>query len=361
MDENEMPGNAPRQDQLLEEASFWFARMRGPDAEQYRADFDAWLALGASHLGAYNRAGEIFALGKFLAESPNAAIDEDEGYGTPSRWRGIAILASLLMVVGVGAWIGKDSLSSMFGSTREIAVASPTAAPDGKPLSTVGGARRSFKLDDGSTVTLAAESVLSTAFDSQRRELRLERGRARFEVAHESRPFVVLAGGGSVTARGTIFDVIINKDSAGGGSVTVRLLRGAVDVVRPSETGGVTGDKQATTRLAPGEALSFGDVGMPDLAASTKVPDAVAVATLPEIPAAREFDMAPLSEVIAEANRGSAIPIRVSDPSVGALKVSGRFRVDNPEKVADRLATLFDLEIDRTRQDEIVLRSRRSM
>ncbi len=353
-----MPGNAPRQDQLLEEASFWFARMRGPDAEQYRADFDAWLALGASHRGAYNRAGEIFALGKFLAESPNATVvDKDEGYGAMLRWRGFAILATLLMIVGAGAWIGKDAISSMFGSTQEIADVSSSAAPDGKLLTTMGGARRSFKLDDGSTVTLDAESVLSTAFDSQRRELRLERGRARFEVAHESRPFVVLAGGGSVTARGTIFDVIINKDSG----VTVRLLRGAVDVVRPSEAGGATGDKQAVTRLAPGEALSFGDVGMPDLAASTKVRDAVAVATLPEIPAAREFDMAPLSEVIAEANRGSAIPIRVADPAVGALKVSGRFRVDNPEKVADRLATLFDLEIDRTRQDEIVLRSRSSM
>ena len=353
-----MPGDAPRPDQLLEEASLWFARMRGPDAGQYRADFDAWLALGASHLGAYNRAGEIFALGKFLAESPNAAAaGKDEGYGAPARWRGFAILATLLLLVGAGAWIGKDSLSSMFGQTQEIAAVSPGAAPDGKLLTTVGDARRSFKLDDGSTVTLEAESVVSTAFDSQRRALRLERGRARFDVAHESRPFVVLAGGGSVTARGTIFDVIVNKDSG----VTVRLLRGAVDVVRPSETGDATGDRQAVTRLAPGEALSFGDVGMPDLAASTKVRDTVAGATLPTIPAAREFDMVPLSAVIAEANRGAAIPIRVADPSVGALKVSGRFRVDNPDKLADRLAALFDLEIDRSRQDEIVLRSRPSM
>jgi transmembrane sensor len=68
--------------------------------------------------------------------------------------------------------------------------------------------------------------------------------------------------------------------------------------------------------------------------------------------------MAPLSQVIAEANRGSAIPIRVADPAVGALKVSGRFRVDNPELTADRLAALFDLKIDRTRHDEILLRSR---
>ncbi|WP_188064325.1 FecR family protein [Sphingobium sp. KCTC 72723] len=356
MGENEIPGNVPRQDQLLEEASFWFARMRGPDAEQYRADFDAWLALGAVHLGAYNRAGEIFALGKFLAESPNAAADGDGGehYSAPSRWRGLAILASILLVVGIGAWVGQDSFSTMFGRTPEIALVDPAAAPDGQRLSTVGGARRSFRLDDGSTVTLDAESVLSTTFDSQRRALRLERGRARFEVAHETRPFVVLAGGGSVTARGTIFDVIINQESG----VTVRLLRGAVDVVRPSEAGDADPDKQATTRLVPGEVLSFGDGRMPDLAATTKVRDVVAGAALPDIPVAKEFDMAPLSQVIAEANRGAAIPIRVADPAVGALKVSGRFRVDNPELTADRLAALFDLKIDRTRHDEILLRSR---
>lgn len=356
MGENEIPGDVPRQDQLLEEASFWFARMRGPDAEQYRADFDAWLALGAVHLGAYNRAGEIFALGKFLAESPNAAADSDDndGSSTPSRWRGFALLAGFLMVVGFGAWVGQDSLSRMFGRTPQIASVDPAAAPDGQRLSTVGSTRRSFRLDDGSTVTLDAESVVSTAFDSQRRALRLERGRARFEVAHETRPFVVLAGGGSVTARGTIFDVIINPDSG----VTVRLLRGAVDVVRPSEAGDADQDKQAITRLVPGEALSFGDDRMPDLAATTKVRDVVAGAALPDIPAAKEFDMAPLSQVIAEANRGSAIPIRVADPAVGALKVSGRFRVDNPELTADRLAALFDLKIDRTRHDEILLRSR---
>src|SRR3546814_10755484 len=64
--------------------------------------------------------------------------------------------------------------------------------------------------------------------------------------------FIVLAGGGSVTARGTVFDVILGKDKR----VTVRLLRGAVDVERPQ---GVKGDRGAgaVARLEPGEVLSF--------------------------------------------------------------------------------------------------------
>lgn len=356
-----MPGDVPRQDQLLEEASFWFARMRGPDAAQYRTEFDAWLGLGASHRGAYNRAGEIFALGKFLTKAPSASTDSDDGarYTAPPRWHRLAILVSLLVVVGIGAWawVEQGSLSRLFVRTPEIAPSEPTAARDGQRVSTVGGARRSFKLGDGSKVILDAESALSIAFDSHRRELRLERGRARFDVAHENRPFVVLAGGGSVTARGTIFDVIISRDDG----VTVRLLRGAVDVVRPGKTDAADRDEEAITRLAPGEELSFAVSGLPDLAAATRIRDAVAVASLPDIPAAKEFDMAPLSQVIAETNRGSAIAIRVTDPSVGALKVSGRFRIDNPERVADRLAALFDLEVDRSRKNEILLRPRGAM
>src|SRR3546814_6360827 len=72
---------------------------------------------------------------------------------------------------------------------------------------TVVGGRRNIRLADGSVVELDEGSELSTDFNKSRRELKLERGRARFEVAHEGRPFIVLAGGGSVTARGTVFDV----------------------------------------------------------------------------------------------------------------------------------------------------------
>src|SRR3546814_15175781 len=75
---------------------------------------------------------------------------------------------------------------------------------------------------------------------------------ARFDVAHETRPFVVLAGGGSVTARGTIFDVSLDRYER----VTVRLLSGAVDVERPRPIKGTTGRK-AVARLEPGETHSF--------------------------------------------------------------------------------------------------------
>jgi transmembrane sensor len=78
----------------------------------------------------------------------------------------------------------------------------------------------------------------------------------------------------------------------------------------------------------------------------------------PQQPLIREYERTPLSAVIAEANRDSATSIRLADPSIGALRVSGRFRVDDAEQVADRLAVLFDLDVERTRSEEITLRKR---
>src|SRR3546814_9573008 len=49
MAENEQPESLPRMDQLTREGSLWFARMRGPDAQSYRPQFEHWLSLGASH------------------------------------------------------------------------------------------------------------------------------------------------------------------------------------------------------------------------------------------------------------------------------------------------------------------------
>jgi transmembrane sensor len=62
--------------------------------------------------------------------------------------------------------------------------------------------------------------------------------------------------------------------------------------------------------------------------------------------------------VVAEANRDSATAIRLGDPSIGTLRVSGRSGWTDADQVADRLATLFDLEVEKTKPDEITLKKR---
>src|SRR3546814_15110866 len=72
------------------------------------------------------------------------------------------------------------------------------------------GEIRTVALEDGSRVTLDTDTILHIAYSPTERGLKLERGRARFDVSYDaSRPFVVFAGGGSITAHGTVFDVAV--------------------------------------------------------------------------------------------------------------------------------------------------------
>src|SRR3546814_16729928 len=59
--------------------------MRGPDAQSYRPQFEHWLSLGASHRDAYERAGEIFALGRFLA-SQREEIEAETNDNACGAW-----------------------------------------------------------------------------------------------------------------------------------------------------------------------------------------------------------------------------------------------------------------------------------
>ncbi|WP_251282007.1 FecR family protein, partial [Enterobacter hormaechei] len=86
-------------------------------------------------------------------------------------------------------------------------------------------APRVVQLEDGSTAVLDAGTALAVAFDGQQRHLRLLRGQAWFQVAHEQRPFQVEAGGGQIRDIGTAFSVSMQDTT-----VVTQVSEGVVDV-----------------------------------------------------------------------------------------------------------------------------------
>ncbi|MCJ9427719.1 FecR family protein [Kordiimonas marina] len=112
-------------------------------------------------------------------------------------------------------------------------LASTNHTTDPAPVSyaTVGQEQRVVKLADGSIVELGPRSSVSVFYTAAERHLTLQKGQAVFTVAkNPRRPFVVQAGGGSVTAIGTVFNVRkLSKD------VEVRVLEGTV-AIRPVDT-----------------------------------------------------------------------------------------------------------------------------
>ncbi|WP_447725556.1 FecR family protein [Sphingomonas koreensis] len=355
---DEIPPEPPHPGQLMEEAALWLARMRGPEAETHRAEFDAWLARGALHRSAYNRTAEIFSLGKFLS-------DEEErpavGFGSqavepsdspaPSRAlrRGPMILLATCVLLVIGLAVLAKPFSLHLGQKEGV-------AGTGMPAQMMRFATRSRetrleRLADGSVITLQPDSSLSAAYSAGRRALHLERGSARFEVAHDFRPFVVEAGGGAVTARGTVFEVRLAADAR----VTVRLLDGSVDVVMPA----ASRNRAAVRRLTPGQSVSYGSpAGSADPGKDERGGSASSTAPSIAIEPMRAFDRVPLADVLAQANRGASARILLADPALGQRPVSGQFRIGDTQRLAERLAWIFDLRIDRNASGDILLSER---
>lgn len=343
---------------LEEEAACWFSRMRGPEAEQHTAEFENWLARGALHRAAYNRAGEIFALGKFL----NATNARDEGVRTlepadkssPSmrhrrsaRW---AVTAMAVLLAAATAWLVLQNFDAP-SSGPNLPLAAQPPAPGGLVLAAEGGHRLIQSLSDGSVVTLEAGSRLLVTFDSSNRLLSLQSGKARFDVAHEVRPFVVQAAGGSVTARGTVFDVAIDKAY----EVKVLLLRGSVDVALPASPK----NPPPIRRLVPGQTTSF--AGLPD-------PPALSLAaSAGPLPIGKEprdtgpvmdFDNIRVGAIIARANLAGGKPISLAATGIASRRISGRFSFSDSGSIAERIALMFDLRVDRSDPSRIVLHER---
>lgn len=347
MDDNPASDEEPHDDQLFQEASLWFARMRGPDAASFQQDFDAWLARGAAHRGAYNRAGEIFSLGKFMAEE-HADTATSVVSGKPPTRRPLSVglaLAGVVALILFGIWVS-GARTVRLGMEERPAIAGATSPSANQPIVLISGGdhEQVFRLEDGSTVTLAPGGRLAVAFDRFRRGITLQQGHGRFEVAHGSRPFIVYAGGGSVTAHGTIFTVEIGAERL----VTVKLLQGAIDVALPKAP-------KTPKPLRSGQELQFQGVET-----SSQAPYVGSQPALKQIASGAaafvEYDDVQLSDLLAEANRHGGPSVEFADPGIGALRLSGRFSVGDPAKLAERAAFLLNLQVDRNDPGKIVLR-----
>lgn len=323
----------PPSAELNREGAQWFARMRGPDTDTLRPEFEVWLAQGAAHRAAYNRAAEIFAMGKLLAEAETPA---PAATAPPSRRpaRVAALAACALGALAVGGWSALQLTSPPDQLPQQTAKTGPAAT-----FATITGETRAVRLADGSLLALGSDSTVMVEFDQADRRLRLLRGQARFEVAHERRPFVVLAGGGSVTARGTVFEVALTPS----GHVDVRLLEGVVDVALPRRERAAALVRQ----LHQGERIAFEAAASgPALSPAPSPPTGATI---------RDYQGVTVATLVAEANRGAVRPIRIADRALGEKQVSGRFRVDDTRLLAERLAALFDSKVELSDKREIVL------
>lgn len=194
-------------------------------------------------------------------------------------------------------------------------------------------------LADGSRVTLDTATRLHAAYGARERRLELTRGRARFDVAHEARPFVVEAAGAIVVAHGTVFDVAIDAS----GAVRVALLRGSVEV------------RRSTAAASPGRWLASGQAVavVPGRAIGPPVPlrpvDTGWVSDM------LSFEGMRLDEAVAAVNRAAPQRIRIADPGIAALRVTGAFHATDARAFAEAVVAAFGLRLVEESSGELLI------
>lgn len=323
-----------RRERLRREAAGWLARLNGPYAARAREGFESWYRASPDHAAAYDRLSAVFAAAAHMAPESRADVAELQN-ARPSRLRlrfALAGAAAVCILVLAFTFLAAhtDAPAPQADARRVVFAASA-------------GEVRRLMLLDGSHVVLSPGSELAVTLDGKERRLRLTRGEGRFTVAPESRPFIVAAGGTQVIARGTQFLVRLGEEGT-----VVSLAEGRVDVSYPTSTG--RADRRVV-RLTAGQSVI-----VPRADTSPAADIALPMAT--PRPVLIEFDNIRLAEAVERVNRQRDERIRLADPALGELRVTGAFRVGNVEDFARAVAAALDLDLERDADGRLWLHSR---
>ena len=232
-------------DSVEQAALTWLVRVNDPAFEDWDS-WERWLAESDDNRATYWRLAETEAdLRDGLRSAPQPLATPDGSarvvpFRRPVRRRWFAAAAGVAAAAVAAVWLGWPASQSWTVETRT-------------------GEQRSVTLADGSRLHLDGATRL-TLDRRDPRTVRLEAGRALFEVAHDARhPFSVAVGEATVTDLGTVFDITRLTDGArvgvsegvvrfdgAGGAETLRAGEGLTAIGglvtrRPVEEGAVAG------------------------------------------------------------------------------------------------------------------------
>lgn len=208
-------------------------------------------------------------------------------------------------------------------------------APPSEVAATEPGYRQQV-LDDGTLVELNHGAQFTVAYSPHERRVRLVRGEALFTVAHNPvRPFIVAAGGVTVRAVGTAFNVRLGADDVG-----VLVTEGRVQIDRPAQP------LAEPALLMAGEHLILPFVGEPP--AAVPISREEIERALIWQPRLLEFSSTPLAEVAAEFNRRNRVQLVIADEALRALPIGASFRSDNIDGFVRLLEASFGVEVERS-------------
>jgi transmembrane sensor len=359
-------------DSCFEEAAAWHAKWQSASGVGLSAEeVDEWVrwSKDPEHKRAYD-AVEFVAQAKYSLEAPPlptreelAADASDAVELLPSRqsrpqlgagrsvwrsgafWRRAAAAVTAAAAVSAAVTFTPVLQWLNFGSAEPVHV-----------VSTTSGEVKHIVLRDGSRVTLGAKTELSVHYGRCLRTILLNSGEALFTVAHDPRcPFIVIAGGGAITALGTEFSVRRTLDR-----VTVQVAEGIVDVQPRDALVSVPWPRDPDiphvawpdAKLTQGQEVTY--AGSQKRSAVASEDPNVATAWLD---GRRVYRHEPLAYLVADISRYFDEPIEV-DRDVGELQFTGLVYESQVKKFLQDLEIIFPVKVARTEDNHIVIHAR---
>lgn len=300
-------------EEIADEAAAWVARMDAGDWDHSKeAELQAWLNANPQHRGALLRAQAAWMT------LDNPGIKCAARPVRLSRRFALSAAAAALAASFAGGLVLLDDSTSFSTKIGEI---------------------RRVPLADGSIAALNTASKLKVKLADSRREVRIERGEAWFQVAKDSkRPFLVEAGRVRVLAIGTAFSVRKRQDGA-----EIRVTEGVVEMW-------VDGAREQRRRLFAGQLASIADdIGIRQESAQPSSVDRALAWRNGKIDLVGE----PLGNAAAEFNRYNQRRIVIVDPAIAHEQFDGVFRIDDQEGFAIAVKNSLDVPVDFSTAGEI--------
>lgn len=314
-------------EQVHAQAAEWIGRLGRPHLPlEDRKAFAAWMAAEARHRAAFEALMKTWEQLGVLQHATNAQLAARTAGG--QRREPVAARGSILR------WWRPAALSAF------SALLAVTAYWSHSPLTqvrTVARVMQTERMDDGTIIEANVSTSYGFSFDANQRFIRLDRGEAFFQVAHDrARPFRVSTRDGVITATGTAFSIEQRRDGT-----RLALTEGSVDIAPGRAVASVV-------RVQAPALLLFSASGAVAIRGSAE--DAVAWRQGQLI-----YDQVTLAELLEDLSRYMPAHVQLTDPKLAQRKVSAVLRLEDQEATLNALARILGLHWWRVDPDIILL------
>lgn len=330
---------------IEDEASLWLVRLdNGNLSKQSRKELKAWLSADERHQIALKAMVDIWN----DMDEVLMMINDENSSKNISLWPMLTpifkpfLLAASISFIAIFIWLAmpmnveKNSYATLIGQQIDVT------------------------FSDGSIIHLNTNSRIKTEFSDEKRIIKLIKGEALFEVAHDpNRPFIVYAGDRLVQAIGTKFVVHLESEN-----VQVTVTHGKVKMSKVALNTTLSDIKEMNSAtiqtddifIAKGEKVIADSNQTPTL---THIKPENIKRELSWLDGKLVFVNERLFDVIKEINRYDDIEIVLKEPSLHDMRISGRFDLGDSEALIEAIELSFNIKSQQLKSNKILLTKKR--